>query len=481
MMSSSPVSVRPAAKVEPNPDSNKPKQTQTQTQIPNEMKAQVLRAFNTPYQLVNLPTPVLSSSSDPHDVLIKVTAASYCHTDHVLATGDMPPFPPQFPHVGCHEFAGVIVALSPSYVPDPSNTSTNLKIGDRVGVPGRSFHPCGTCFECLAGSADEEKYNDDDEDPPGYSVYCPQALNHGISSPGGFQEYVVVDSRQVAPIPEGMSDVQTSTMMCAGLTIYAALKRCISSSSPAALGETLSPSNKADTSRFQHPGARNLSVGIIGCGGGLGHLGLQFAIAMGFRQVVGVENSDGPLNIARQVVAESVRRSMARDLNPPSDSSITVLDARMYPTPQEVVEKYTTTTATKKSKIGQSQERDKDKGVDKTGLLDAVIILPESQKAFDYGVGLLKNHGTCIVVSFPREGFHLSSRDLVFRDIKVRGSLVGSNKTLREMLEFAAYHGVQATIKTFPLEGLNELVEEYDKAEGGKLVVDMTLSYPGQS
>ena len=105
--------------------------------------------------------------------------------------------------------------------------------------------------------------------------------------------------------------------------------------------------------------------------------------------------------------------------------------------------------------------------------LDAVIILPESQSAFDYGVGMLRNHGRCVVVSFPERGFHVSARDLVFRDISVVGSLVGSNKVLREMLRFAADHGVRPRIKTFPLEGLNELVEEYDKGAGGKLVVDM--------
>jgi propanol-preferring alcohol dehydrogenase len=67
-----------------------------------------------------------------------------------------------------------------------------------------------------------------------------------------------------------------------------------------------------------------------------------------------------------------------------------------------------------------------------------VIILPESQKAFDYGINVLKNHGKCVVVSFPDKGFHFSTGDIVFRDISIVGSLVGSNKILREMLEFAA-------------------------------------------
>jgi propanol-preferring alcohol dehydrogenase len=107
--------------------------------------------------------------------------------------------------------------------------------------------------------------------------------------------------------------------------------------------------------------------------------------------------------------------------------------------------------------------------------LDAVIILPESQQAFDYAMALLKNHGTCVVVSFPEKGFHISARDVVFRDISIIGSLVGSNKMLREMLNFSAEHNVRAITKSFPLAKLNDLVDEYHKGGGGKLVVDLAL------
>ncbi|KAM7199271.1 GroES (chaperonin 10)-like protein [Rhypophila sp. PSN 637] len=386
------------------------------------MKAQLLNAYNTQYELHTLETPLLSTTSDPHDMLIKVTAASYCHTDHVLASGGMPGLPPHFPHIGCHEFAGEIVALSPASTPD----TINYKVGDRVGVPGRAFHPCGKCFECSDSSSgsNSSAFATKEQDPPGYSVYCPHALNLGISSPGGFREYALVDSRQVALIPEEISDIQASAMMCAGLTIYAALKKCISA---------CRPNSSLD-------GAKDLDIGIIGCGGGLGHLGLQFAIAMGFKAILGVDNADGPLRLAR-------------------DSAWQFANIIEGGTDQEYVTRYREPSAS-------SNERNE------VGL-DAVIILPESQKAFDYGVGLLKNHGKCIVVSFPKDGFHLSSQDLIFRDITVMGSLVGSNKLLKEMFYFAAQKQVKARIKTFPLERLNDLVDEYHKAEGGKLVVDM--------
>ncbi|KAI1343126.1 GroES-like protein [Xylariaceae sp. FL0016] len=372
------------------------------SKLPGQMRAQFLDSFNTPYSLRSVPVPKLTNANE---VLIKVDAASYCHTDAVLAAGQMPPNPPSFPHIGCHEFAGTIVALPADAVP------SEFQIGDRVGVPGRSFHPCGKCFECATCPTAEAP----DADSPGYSVYCPRSLNNGISAAGGFREYAVVDRRQIAPIPEGMSAVDTAVLMCAGVTIYAALKRC-----------QLTPGRR---------------VGIMGCGGGLGHLGLQFAVKMGFK-VVGVDVSDGPLKLAHDVAGGAY-----------------IVDARL-----EEAE----SVATRLGKEDGKSDR-ADMG------LDAVIILPESQSAFDYGVALLRNHGKCVVVSFPEKGFHLSARDVVFRDISVVGSLVGSNKTLREMLQFAAENNVKARIQSFPLSRLNELVDEYHKGAGGKLVIDMNL------
>ncbi|KAK4160585.1 chaperonin 10-like protein, partial [Cladorrhinum sp. PSN259] len=365
------------------------------------MRAQLLQAFNSPYVLSkDTPTPTFSS---PHDMLIRVLAASYCHTDHVLASGQMAPFPPSFPHVSCHEFSGVVVSL-------PPNSKSRFKTGDRVGVPGRSFHPCGVCFECTSPETEGD-------DGKGYSVYCTKALNHGISCDGGFREYAVVDERQVTPVPEKMAAVDAATLMCAGVTIYGALKTC-------------------GLKRGQR-------VGIVGAGGGLGHLGLQFAEKMGLT-VLGVDVVDKPLELAKSVV---------------KNGSTKIVDARVVEAKDVVTE------------IGvEDGKKDReDMG------LDAVIILPESQKAFDYGVELLRRHGKCVVVSFPEKGFHFSARDVVFRDISIVGSLVASNKVLREMIQFAADHDVRASIRTFPLSKLNELVQEYLKGEGGKLVVDMTL------
>jgi D-arabinose 1-dehydrogenase-like Zn-dependent alcohol dehydrogenase len=376
--------------------------------LPTSMQGQFLEKYKTPYKLRSVPLPV---PSDPNDVLIKVDAASYCHTDYVLAEGQMPGLPTKFPHVGCHEFAGTVV----SHHESPSKDASEFKIGARVGAPGRAFHPCGECFECKHARPKDPVAEDED----GYSVHCITAENNGISKDGGFAEYAIVDARQLAPIPEKLTAIQTAPLMCAGITIYAALKRA----------------NLREGDR----------VGILGAGGGLGHLGLQYGVHMGFK-VLGVEAADAPFHLAKSVAAK---------LNPQP----LIVDARVEEA-ASVVQKLG--AEDKKTHLGEMG-------------LDAIIVLPESQAAFDYGVSLLKTHGTCVVVSFPEKGFHISARDVVFRDIKIIGSLVGSNRMLREMLNYSAEHNIEALVKSYPLAKLNELVEEYHKGSGGKLVVNMSL------
>lgn len=227
----------------------------------------------------------------------------------------MKPNPPAFPHIGSHEFAGTVVAVPKT----PSAAAKSYPGGTRVGVPGRGYHVCGTCFEC----------RDPNNDYEGFSNFCGKGLSNGLSKHGGF-EYAVVDARQVALLPDAMSAVDAAPLMCAGVTIYRALKRCRLSS-----------------------GQR---VGIVGAGGGLGHLGLQFAEAMGLR-ITGVDAADGPLQLAKSLGTKA-----------------TIVDARSTPAGDVVKE------------IGKAD------GVqDPANMgLDAVIILPESQASFDYGCKLLK-------------------------------------------------------------------------------------------
>ncbi|KAI1617125.1 chaperonin 10-like protein [Exophiala viscosa] len=370
-------------------------------ELPRSMKAHVLEKFNTPYALREVAVP---SIEDQHDILIRVDAASYCHTDAVLAAGQLGP-ESMLPHVGCHEFAGTVVALG--------SDVQAYQVGDRVAVRGRGYHVCGKCMECMNPSGL-------DPDEPGYSVYCPyveRGLGVGPGRHGGFREYALVDSRQVAGIPEGMTAVEVAPLMCAGLTVYSALRNC-----------------------ELKPGQR---VAIMGCGGGLGHLGLQFAVKMGLN-VTGVDVAPGALELAREVGTGIGAR---------------IVDAR------------TESAGDVRRAIGQEDGREHlaEMGV------DAVLILPESQRAFDYGVELVRNGGIVVVVSFPKDGFHVAASDLVFRRIRVIGSLIGSNKAMRDMFEFCRREGVKAKVKTYAFERLNELVEDYHKGVAGKLVLDLGM------
>lgn len=355
------------------------------------MRAQVLEAFGEPYTLKDLP---MHSSPKGPDLLVRVLAASYCHTDAVFASGAMQQV---LPRVGSHEMAGEIVEIGPDV---PSNMGFSK--GMKIGIPGRAYHPCGECYEC--------KNNEDDA--KGYGVWCPKATNLGLTRDGGFQEYLLCDSRQVAPIPEPLTAVETAPLMCAGVTIWAGLGR-------------------AGVDLTKEKGGKGLKIAISGAGGGLGHLGVQFAAKMGC-EVVAVDAADRPLELIQEVIQE-----LGED-----GKKVTVVDARKEDI-DTVLEKVS-------GKVEDALKGERG--------CDSCLILPESQRALDYGTQLLKNHGTCVVVSFPKEGFHISARDLVFRDIKMIGTLVGRNRQLRAMLEFAAQHNVRAQTQTYPLDKLNTLV-----------------------
>ncbi|EWZ28952.1 chaperonin 10-like protein [Fusarium oxysporum Fo47] len=362
--------------------------------------AAVVEQFGKPYTFKQIPRP---TEPEGKDILIKVLAASYCHTDAIFAAGLLSQ---DLPRIGCHEFAGEVIALGPDV-----SIHRGVAVGTRVGVPGRAYHPCGTCYECTHPG----------QDSMGYSPYCPRSGNLGLTRDGGFQEYCLVDSRQVAVLPESLSPTQAAPLMCAGLTIWSAL---------------------------QHEKVQKAQrVGIIGAGGGLGHIGVQFAAHLG-KDVLAIDATDQAIDLINKVknnLGEAGKRVYIADARK-EDSD--VLEAMIQPA-----------SDAPPSEVG----------------LDAVILLPESQKAFDAGMKLLRNHGTMVVVSFPSGKLQVSAHDLVFRDIAVVGSLVGRNHQLREMLYFVVQNKVEVQVRTFAFDQLNELGGPEHQAEGGKLVIDMIL------
>ena len=219
--------------------------------IPKEMLAAQVVEFNKPYKVHKVPVP---SDLAPHDLLIKVAVASLCHTDFMVSEGIMGT---SLPCTGSHEGSGTVVAVG--------SDVKGFKEGDRV-MAGIIYHPCETCPDCLG--------------PENYSQYCPRSGGYiGVTTHGAFAEYARIDSRTAAVLPDKVSFETAAPLACAGCTIYR--------------GVTLSGVKKGEW------------LGMTGSGGGLGHLGVQFAKALGLN-VIGIDARDEGLELTKKGGADLV-------------------------------------------------------------------------------------------------------------------------------------------------------------------------------
>ncbi|KAK3328210.1 chaperonin 10-like protein [Cercophora scortea] len=350
--------------------------------IPTEMKAARITTYGAPYTLTTVPVPS-PSSLGPHDLLVKVAAASHCHTDTIVRNGV---FGTRLPCTGSHEGAGTVVLTG-------SSSSTAFRPGDRV-MCGLPLHPCGVCAECTTG-------------PENQRQYCTVVAGHvGVHLDGCFAEYVLVDARHTTPVPDGVSLLSAAPLACAGRTIWRGVKIA-----GLAEGEWLA---------------------IIGSGGGLGHIGVQFAKALGLR-VVGVDARDGGLALTSEMGAE------------------VVVDARQGR--ESVVEEVSRVTGG-------------------NGGVDAAIVLADSEDAAALACALTRMHGTVVQIAQPEE-VRIPFQELVFRDIRIRGSVLCSPGESEEMMKFVAEHGIEVRTNVFRgLERIGELVDAVERGEvKGKAVV----------
>jgi len=195
----------------------------------------------------------------PGAVRIKVQACGVCHSDSVVKDALFPGI--QYPRVPGHEVAGVIDAVGTGVA--------GWKAGDRVGVGWHGGY-CGYCSNCRRGNA----------------FACQtQTLVTGMTSDGGYADYMIAPSTAVARIPEGLSAVEAAPLMCAGVTTF----NCL---------------------RHTGAGPGDL-VAVLGLGG-LGHLGVQFAAKMGFHTVAIARGTDKE-PLARKLGAHAYLDSAAND------------------------------------------------------------------------------------------------------------------------------------------------------------------------
>lgn len=216
------------------------------------MRAAVLTDFGKPLALEDVPIP------DPlaDEVLIEVLACGVCHSDLHIADGDLPGFRALTKHrvIPGHEVVGRVTRCGASV--------TNLKVGDRVGVPWL-YRACGTCEQCREGNE---------------NLCRQQSAVTGMTVDGGYAQFMCANSAYAVPIPQPLSDEQAAPLLCAGVTSYRALK-------------------KAGLCAGQR-------VAVFGIGG-LGHLALQLAKAAG-AEVFALDVSEEKLALGRELGATHV-------------------------------------------------------------------------------------------------------------------------------------------------------------------------------
>ncbi|GMG24136.1 unnamed protein product [Ambrosiozyma monospora] len=216
--------------------------------VPKTQKAVIFETNGGPLLYKDIPVPV----PKPNEILINVKYSGVCHTDLHAWKGDWP-LATKLPLVGGHEGAGIVVAKG-------SNV-TNFEIGDLAGNKWLN----GSCMGC--------EYCQQGAEPN-----CPDADLSGYTHDGSFQQYATADAVQAAKIPKGTDLAGVAPILCAGVTVYKALK----------------------TAELR-PGQW---VAISGAGGGLGSLAVQYAVAMGLR-VLGIDGGDEKAALVKSLGGEA--------------------------------------------------------------------------------------------------------------------------------------------------------------------------------
>ncbi len=340
--------------------------------MPRTMKAAVVEALGAPLAIREVPVPEVG----PRSILVKIAASGVCHTDLHAVEGDWP-VKPKPPFIPGHEGVGTVAAVGAEV--------KGVKEGDRVGVPW--LHTaCGHCRHCFSG----------------WETLCTGQQNTGYSVNGGFAEYVLADPDFVGHLPDTLEFAPAAPILCAGVTVYKGLK-------------------ETDTK----PGDTVVISGI----GGLGHLAVQYAKAMGLN-VIAVDIADAKLDLARKMGADHA------------------LNAARVDAPAEV-----------QKLCGGAQ---------------GVLVTAVSNSAFKQGVAMLGRHGTMSLVGLPPGGFELDIFDLVLTRKTVRGSIVGTRQDLAEALAFAGAGKVASHYATDSLDNVNAILDRMRKGQIDGRVV-MTL------
>jgi alcohol dehydrogenase (NADP+) len=299
------------------------------------------------------------------DVLIEITHAGICHSDIHTVNGDWGPQP--FPVVPGHEIVGVVAQVGTDV--------TTHQVGDRVGV-GCMVNSCGHCANCRNG--DEQ--------------YCLNGMvgtyaatdRDGSTTQGGYSTHVVVDAGFVLRVPDGIDSAAVAPLLCAGITTYSPLRHWGAG-----------------------PGKRVAVVGL----GGLGHMGVKLAHAMGAEVTV-----------------------LSQSLKKQEDGLRLGADA------------YFATS-------------DPDTFSELAGRFDLIVNTVSAPIDVDAYLSLLAVGGALVNVGAPAEPLSLNVFSLIGGRRSYAGSMIGGIAETQEMLDFCAAHGIGAEVEVIAADQVNEAYE----------------------
>lgn len=340
--------------------------------MPKTMKAAVVHAFGEPLRIEEVKVPL----PGPGQILVKIEASGVCHTDLHAAEGDWP-VKPSLPFIPGHEGVGFVAAVGSGV--------NRIKEGDRVGVPWL-YTACGCCEHCLTG----------------WETLCESQQNTGYSVNGSYAEYVLADPNFVGVLPKNIGFVEIAPILCAGVTVYKGLK----------------------VTRAR-PGQWVAISGI----GGLGHIAVQYARAMGLH-VAAIDVDDSKLELARKLGAELTVNALNQD-------------------PATVI------------------QRD-------IGGAHGVLVTAVSNSAFGQAIGAARRGGTVALVGLPPGDFPAPIFDVVLKAISITGSIVGTRADLQEAMDFAGEGLVSATCNTDQLDNINLIL---DQMRAGKIEGRTVLTF----
>ncbi len=307
----------------------------------------------------------------PEDVLIDILYCGVCHSDLHQARDEWGGS--IFPMVPGHEIIGTIAAVGANV--------TKWKVGDTVGV-GVFVDSCRTCPNCLAG---EEQYCDEGMT----GTYNSLERDGKTPTYGGYSTKVTIDQNYVVSIPEGIPLDAAAPLLCAGITTYSPLRHW-----------KIGPGMK---------------VAIVGLGG-LGHMGVKFAHAMGAHVTV-ISHSDKKREDSKRLGADAYINT--------SEEGAFQANAKQF---------------------------------------DFILNTISASHSYNDYLGLLALNGTMCLVGLP-DPTPVAAFPLVGRRRSLAGSMIGGIRETQEMLNFCAEKGIASDVEVIPISYINEAYERMLKSD----------------